>query len=156
MRDQITHELSSEMLLFRRLYGEKIAKRIRRIHIAALSEAEFLLTAIIAENDGLPMSELCERAMMLKQQVTRLVNQLEEKGMMERRRSQTNRRVVHLHATQAARQLMEDVRAAVRQEMEAALRALDDETLEAYLRAMQTLNSVLQKLPAGDGKGAPS
>jgi len=153
MRDQIIRELGSEMLLFRRLYGEKIAKRFRRIHVEALSEAEFLLTAIIAEHDGLSMSELCERAMMLKQQVTRLVNQLEEKGMTERRRSQTNRRMVHLHTTQAARELLEEVRAAVRREMDEALSELDEQTLQDYLQATQTINRVLQKLPVGDGKG---
>ena len=152
MRDQIIRELGSEMLLFRRLYGEKIAKRFRRIHVEALSEAEFLLTAIIAEHDGLSMSELCERAMMLKQQVTRMVNQLEEKGLVTRERCADNRRVVRLHATEAARALMDKLHAAVQQEMDSILNALDDGALEEYLRAMQTINRILEQLPVGKGE----
>ena len=145
--------LSREMLIFHRLYNEKVSRRIRSVHVDALSQAEFLLLAIVLEHNGVQLSELVTRSTMKKQQVNRMVNQLEEKGMTERRRSQTNRRVVHLHTTQAARDLLEEVRAAVRREMDEALSELDEQTLQDYLQATQTINRVLQKLPVGDGKG---
>jgi len=152
MREGITKELSSQMVLFHRLYNEKISKRFRALHVAELSQAEFLVTAIVAEHDGLSMSELCDRAMMLKQQVTRMVNQLEEKGLVTRERCADNRRVVRLHATEAARALMDKLHAAVQQEMDSILSALDDNALEEYLRAMQTINRILEQLPVGKGE----
>ena len=51
-------QLSREMLIFHRLYSEKISRRIRAIHVGALSQAEFLLLAIVLEHDGVQMSEL--------------------------------------------------------------------------------------------------
>ena len=149
MREQMTRELGGEMMLFHRLYAEKISKRFRRLHVDTLSEAEFLLAAIVARHDGLSTSELCERAMMLKQQVTRTVNQLEAKGLVTRRRSCTNRRVVHLHTTQAARELMDQVQASVHQEMDGILSEMTDDTLREYLQALQTINRILEQLPVG-------
>lgn len=52
------------------------------------------------ERKHLPMSELCERAMMRKQQVTQNVNQLENKNLVLRVRTSENRRVVWLEPTE--------------------------------------------------------
>ena len=72
------------MLRFHRLYGEKISRRLRQLHIDRLSSngIVYLLLAIIVERKHLPISELCERAMMRKQQVTQTVNQLEDKSLV--------------------------------------------------------------------------
>lgn len=153
VREGVTKELSSQMVLFHRLYNEKISKRFRALHVAELSQAEFLLAAMVTEHDGINMSELCERAMMLKQQVTRIVNQLEEKGLVVRERCADNRRVVRLHATDAARALMEKLHAALHQEMEHILSEMDDGALEEYLQAMHTINRILEQLPVGKNQG---
>lgn len=99
MQEPIAQEMGREMLRFHRLYGEKISRRFRQLHIDRLSQTEYLLLAIIVERKHLPMSELCERAMMRKQQVTQNVNQLETKNLVVRVRTSENRRVVWLEPT---------------------------------------------------------
>ena len=96
MQEEITSQLSRQMLLFHRLYSEKISRRFRALHMDATSQAEFLLMAIVTEHGEIPMSELCDRAMMLKQQVTRLVNQLEEKGLVQNYKDFAENLVVQL------------------------------------------------------------
>ncbi len=147
----LKEQLSRQMLVFHRLYNEKISRRIRAIHVEALSQAEFLLLAIVLENGGVRMAELVVRSNMKKQQVNRMVNQLEEKGMLMRQRSESNRRTVELIPTEAAIALQKQVS----REIEAALASqfgkLDSHIAEEYLQAIQTINSILEKFPAGQG-----
>ena len=87
MLEPMAQEMGKEMLRFHRLYGEKISRRFRQLHIDRLSQTEYLLLAIIVERKHLPMSELCERAMMRKQQVSQTVNQLVDKSLVVRVRN---------------------------------------------------------------------
>ena len=149
MQEDITSQLSRQMLLFHRLYSEKISRRFRALHMDAISQAEFLLMAIVVEHGDIPMSELCDRAMMVKQQVTRLVTQLEEKGLVQRQRSQLNRRVVIVSATDAARTLQQDVVQAVHGELTRIFSQLDEPALTEYLGAIKTINGILEQFPVG-------
>ena len=143
-------QLSHEMLVFHRLYSEKVSRRIRAIHVEALSQAEFLLLAIVLENGGVQMSELVTRSTMKKQQVNRMVNQLEEKGMVVRQRCQENRRTVQLMPTEAALALQKQVTEDIESDLARVFAHLDAQAAEEYLRAIQTINSVLEKFPAGN------
>ena len=109
MLEPMAQEMGKEMLRFHRLYGEKISRRFRQLHIERLSQTEYLLLAIIVERKHLPMSELCERAMMRKQQVTQTVNQLEDKSLVVRVRNNENRRVVWLEPTEQALEIAREV-----------------------------------------------
>lgn len=113
MQEPIAQEMGREMLRFHRLYGEKISRRFRQLHIDRLSQTEYLLLAIIVERKHLPMSELCERAMMRKQQVTQNVNQLENKNLVLRVRTSENRRVVWLEPTEQAYEIAREVQQAL-------------------------------------------
>ena len=145
----MNRQLGREMLVFHRLYNEKISRRIRAVHVDALSQAEFLLLAIVLEDNGIPMSELVIRSGMKKQQVNRMVNQLEEKGMVTRRRSQLNRRTVQLVPTEAAFVLQKQVTEDVEGDLAGLFGELDAQAAEKYLQAIQTINGILEKFPLG-------
>ena len=113
MLEPMAQEMGKEMLRFHRLYGEKISRRFRQLHIDRLSQTEYQLLAIIVERKHLPMSELCERAMMRKQQVTQTVNQLEDKSLVVRVRNNENRRVVWLEPTEQALEIAREVQRAL-------------------------------------------
>lgn len=54
------------------------------------------------EEDGLSQHELARRVKLVGPSVVAAINQMEKKGIAERRRSETDRRVVHVHLTQKA------------------------------------------------------
>ncbi len=142
--------LSREMLIFHRLYNEKVSRRIRSVHVDALSQAEFLLLAIVMEHNGVQLSELVARSTMKKQQVNRMVNQLEEKGMVIRQRSEQNRRAVQLLPTEAALVLQKQVTEDVEGELAGLFSQLDAQALDQYLQAIQTINGILKRFPSGN------
>lgn len=145
----INQQLSRQMLVFHRLYTEKVSRRIRAIHVESLSQAEFLLLAIVLEKGGVPMAELVTRSTMKKQQVNRMVNQLEEKGMLVRKRSETNRRTVQLMPTEAAAQLQKQVTQDIAADLSAVFSQLDPQMAETYLQSIQTINDILKQFPSG-------
>ena len=144
-----TRQLSREMLIFHRLYNEKISRRIRAHHVAALSQAEFLLMAIVLEEDGIPMTKLVTRSNMKKQQVNRMVNQLEEKEMVIRQRCEQNRRTVRVLPTETALALQKQVVAEVETELACLLGELDEKAAEQYLQAIRVINGILEQFPVG-------
>ena len=149
MEEPIAQEMGREMLRFHRLYGEKISRRFRQLHIDRLSQTEYLLLAIIVERKHLPMSELCERAMMRKQQVTQNVNQLETKNLVVRVRTSENRRVVWLEPTEQAYEIVREVQQALVGELSRIFSQLKDDSLEESLQAMRTINRILERFPSG-------
>lgn len=149
MQEPIAQEMGREMLRFHRLYGEKISRRFRQLHIDRLSQTEYLLLAIIVERKHLPMSELCERAMMRKQQVTKNVNQLENKNLVLRVRTSENRRVVWLEPTEQAYEIVREVQQALVGELSRIFSQLKDDSLEESLQAMRTINRILERFPSG-------
>lgn len=149
MQEPIAQEMGREMLRFHRLYGEKISRRFRQLHIDRLSQTEYLLLAIIVERKHLPMSELCERAMMRKQQVTQKVNQLETKNLVVRVRTSENRRVVWLEPTEQAYEVAREVQQALVGELSRIFGQLKDDSLEESLQAMRTINRILERFPSG-------
>lgn len=149
MQEPIAQEMGREMLRFHRLYGEKISRRFRQLHIDRLSQTEYLLLAIIVERKHLPMSELCERAMMRKQQVTQNVNQLENKNLVLRVRTSENRRVVWLEPTEQAYEIAREVQQALVGELSRIFGQLKDDSLEESLQAMRTINRILERFPSG-------
>lgn len=148
--------LSDSMFAFHRLYNEKVSRRVRPVHSELLTPVELLLVSIVSEREKITMSELVERAMMSKQQATKVINQLEKKKLVCRRRLDDNRRVVWLACTRQARTLLQTVYTGMSDEMAAIFGQLDDESLESYLQAVQTMNRILQLLPVGKCECPPA
>lgn len=148
MLEPMAQEMGKEMLRFHRLYGEKISRRFRQLHIDRLSQTEYLLLAIIVERKHLPMSELCERAMMRKQQVTQTVNQLEDKSLAVRVRNNENRRVVWLEPTKQALEVAQEMQRALVEELSRIFGQLKDDSLQESLQAMRTINHILERFPS--------
>jgi len=149
MQQNLTSELSLQMLIFHRLYNEKITRRFRNTHTDAISQTEYLLMSIVIECGQIAMSDLCERAMMLKQQVTKTVNQLENKGLVTRERGVVNKRTVAVKATDAARKLQHEILTAIHAELTRIFSQLDEQAAEEYLRAAKTINGILERFPVG-------
>lgn len=141
-------ELNQETRRFYRLYHEKISRRVRAALGDELTPVQYLLMGIVSEGGTVPMSEVCERAMMPKQQVTRAVNELEEKGLVTRVRPSGNRRVVWLECTEAARELEERIGRQTQETLKQVFDSLSDAETEEYVQAMRTVNRLLLRLPA--------
>ena len=96
------------------------------------------------EEGGHPVTatELCARTQLLKSQVNHILTAMESRGLIERARSQADRRVVHIHLLERALPLyrrehetvldiLEEIRSTLGEERTRQLTALMDEAVAA-------------------------
>jgi len=85
------------------------ARKLAKFYVQALAghpltpSQLFLLRQLWFE-DGLPLRDLALRAQLDATSTTWLVDQLEQAGLVERRRNDTDRRIVRVWLTEAGRQ----------------------------------------------------
>ncbi|HBF30842.1 MarR family winged helix-turn-helix transcriptional regulator [Rhizobium sp.] len=87
--------------------------RVRRAQLAILQDfqdvlgdqgirqADFSVLSVIAGNSGMKQSDVAEALAIQRANFVAIVDGLEKKGLIERRRSEVDRRVYFLHLTEA-------------------------------------------------------
>ncbi len=159
MNEQLTRELGRQLAVNYGLYSEKISRRIKAACSGELSEAQYLLLRIIADSQRIQAGELGARALMHKQQITRLLNQLEQRGLIVRVRLPEDRRAVWIEATDAARAKLVELHATMDDALTEVLGQLDEPSLRRYLAALTTINDILDAMPttrSDEGHGGPN
>lgn len=91
------------------------------------------------------LTELTDRMHIAKQQLTRLVNDLEEAGLVERRRYANNRRVVYLALSENGREYMDMVKQSVQSSITKGMAREEPEKLELLARAAAMIREALQE-----------
>ncbi len=86
-----------------------------------------------------PMNELARATKQASATMTGIIDRLVRMGLVERRRKESDRRVVMVGLTRRGEQLLEEVRARRRQSFYKALAKFDDEEIDQLLRFLESL-----------------
>ena len=95
---------------------------------------------------SLTMSALAEKLDITKQQLTKLINMLEEKDLVERFHDQKNRRQVYIQITGEGRQDIGALCGGLLQAVAENFTALDDGELMELKEALRTMKKLMGKL----------
>jgi DNA-binding MarR family transcriptional regulator len=121
--------------------SERFAARLAELD---LTPAHVGVLRVVGQNPGLSQQGLSERLGALPSRIVRLIDELEERGLVERRRSQTDRRNYELYVAARAGERLGAVLAAVG-EHDAAI------TDGLTAAEKQTLAELLSKVAARQG-----
>ena len=137
---------------FRRVFRNLSRLRGRDTHLAGseLSHAQFELLIELHDRGPLPAGELAAAARLTPATVTQMLDHLAEGGMVERVRSEVDRRVVVSRLTAQGRGKIEAKRKAWQGRWEAALEGVNTEELRAATRVLERLGMMFEDAPAGD------
>lgn len=153
-KDKI-EDLSRAILRFYWLYNEKITRPMSAACRDTFTQAQFFVLSIIASSGTLPMSQLAERIQMPKQQLTKLINQLEDGGYVLRLRRKEDRRMVYLKLTDKAGDFMGWYAKMLKASLIKAFEALTQEETETFYQCLTRIGGLLEKLPSGMPFDAP-
>jgi DNA-binding MarR family transcriptional regulator len=104
------------------------------------------------EDGARRITELAATEALAQPTITQLVDKLEARSLVGRRRDPEDGRVVLVEITAAGRKELEDLRIEVRATMREALADLPDAELTELSHAAETLESLIEKLqPGRDG-----
>jgi DNA-binding MarR family transcriptional regulator len=104
LSEAIGYRLRRAQLLVFQDFGEAFAAQ-------GLRPADFSVVLIIKHNPGLKQSEVAEALGIQRANFVAIVDGLEDRGIVERRKSETDRRVQALHLTALGEQFAESMMA---------------------------------------------
>lgn len=134
------------------IHGETMTETLRRMKginywglITGMTPAEvYLLAAICDENvEGRKVSDLYDTCDMQPTAVSRLMNSLEEKGMIVRNTRKGNRRITDVEATDLGRKTNEENRNTMHAYWEQVLADVPKSDVETML---QVLNEIMDSM----------
>ncbi len=124
LAEQVTHS-------FARIYGRRFG----------ISNPEWRVMAVLGEANVLTSTDIVHRGRMHKTKVSRAVSDLEGKGFLTRRTSQTDMRVAHLSLTPRGRALYEQIVPLAESFSDRLTSELDQEEQAILHRAVEVLTS---------------
>ncbi|WP_435972374.1 MarR family winged helix-turn-helix transcriptional regulator [Streptomyces sp. Qhu_M48] len=110
------------------------------------SEAQLALLRHVHAHDGVTVRESAEALLMKPNNVSALVRQLTEQGLLERRQDTADKRVAHLHLTSTARREVAEVNHLMGTHVARALRTMTEGELDALGSALGALVSLNRSL----------
>ncbi|NYI04676.1 MarR family winged helix-turn-helix transcriptional regulator [Allostreptomyces psammosilenae] len=114
-------------------------------------EGQLALLRFVAQHEGATVREAAEALLMKPNNVSALVSQLIEAGLLERRRDAVDKRVAHLHPTATARQRLAEAQRLEVGHLSHALLALTDGERDALGSALGALVSLTRHLHPAAG-----
>jgi DNA-binding MarR family transcriptional regulator len=93
----------------------------------------YSLLHLVQQADEVKMSDLADSTQQSAASLTGVVDRLAEKGLVERRRHESDRRQVMVEATSRGRELIAEIKQARRDQMQAALAQLGDAEAETLI-----------------------
>jgi len=99
----------------------------------------YALLSLQKRGRACPMSELAQATQQTSATMTGIIDRLVRMGMVERRRKESDRRMVMVHLTRRGEQLLEEVRARRRQGFYKALAKFEGEKIDQLLPLLEAL-----------------
>ena len=119
---------------------QRMNRCIRPFHI---TPSQMAILFHLEHHGELSISELVKRTEHPKSNVSAICTRLEENGLIIRRRSETDQRVVYASLTNHARTMLEQVKRAVDTEQDRLAEKLDENQREQILQGLMLLSEML-------------
>ena len=116
----------------------------RRLRPLGYSRSRWMVLLQISRNDAISHSELAERLGIEAPTLVRLVDRMEADGLLNRRASETDRRVKHLHLTPAGRKEVERIRTCAADLRREILAGINETEIDVSMNVLQKIRSKLE------------
>lgn len=118
-----------------------------------LTFPQALVLTVLGQEGPVPISTLAEQTGSANSTVSGVVDRLEKLGLARRERSQTDRRVIYVSATEKYHELRKTAETNVGDYFDSLLGNLSREDQELIAAALEKLNGALDRLEAEEKEG---
>ena len=122
-------------------------------HQGAVSLVHLNVLALLEASGPMPMGRLADQLDISVASITGVIDRMEARGLVERRRGTEDRRVILVHPGKGGRKLFEDIGKRRRLGLAALLSKLTDEQLEGLLEGHRALRAARAELGRSTGTG---
>ncbi len=125
-----------------RLMRKRFEQRARHL---GLTRSQWQTLALLSRNEGVNQKALAEMQEIEPITLMRLIDKLSERGLVERRKHETDRRIWQLYMTNEARGLLEEMRELGSETREEALEGIPDTDQARLIQMLETMKSNLSE-----------
>lgn len=104
-----------------------------RLAVIGLSASQHSIISTLSHTDGLPLTEIGRQVFLEKPAITGLVDRLENDGLVSRRRSSTDRRVINLYLTPKGHDILVDMNRIALEVDRQLVQVLSEEELAIFI-----------------------
>ncbi len=108
-----------------------------------LTYPQSIVLAILEADGPMPISTLAEAAGSANSTISGVVDRLEKMGLVQRVRSDSDRRVIYVSTTEQFQRHFSKMRDSAADRFSAALKALSEDEIDAVARGLSLLNHAL-------------
>ncbi|MFA9558981.1 MarR family winged helix-turn-helix transcriptional regulator [Evansella sp. AB-rgal1] len=146
MRNRKIENIASFFLSFFPVIKKKIFPPVDNLHKKEISPTHFAILMLLEEAGKLPTTEIGKRLLILKSNLTPLINKLIAKDLVEREAADHDRRIMYIQLTDHGRQFLKSEINALHKDVEKRLEDLDEDDINKLYDAIKTINEVMKKL----------
>lgn len=143
MKDSIGFLISDVSRLLRRRFDE-------RARLIGVTRPQWRALTALSRQEGMQQGALAELLEVEPITLCRMVDRLEEAGLVERRRDPADRRAWNLYLTDKARPLLDQLRVIADDVFATALEGLPESAVEALTGSLLRIRSNLSAAPSRD------
>ncbi len=121
-----------------KVWKRGVEKNLERIN---LGSTEYSILRHLTECESMPMVQMANQIMVTQGWITGLIDSMEEKKLVERRRSKDDRRVIELYITGEGRKTFERAKAIHMKYIENCIKHMDDETISSTVKLLKGLKA---------------
>jgi len=122
---------------------------LQRWHQGSVSLVHLNVLTLLEASGPMPMGRLAEQLDVSVASMTGVIDRMESRGLVERRRDSEDRRVILVHPGKGGRKLFEEIGKRRRLGLAALLSKLTDEQLEGLLEGHRALRAARMELARG-------
>jgi DNA-binding MarR family transcriptional regulator len=115
--------------------------------ISGMQGAQYRVLGVLMKSGALPVSEIGRRLYISKPYMTALIDTLIEGGFVERQPDLADRRVINITITDLGKRQLKQYVTMYKNELKTLLAGLDTTDLEKLCSSLESLKSILSKIP---------
>jgi DNA-binding MarR family transcriptional regulator len=119
---------------------------LKRMHEGAFSLVHLNVLVLVSSAGPLTMSQLADQLDVSVASATGIVDRMEKKGVVERRRNERDRRVVEVHVTEQGRQMFSNMQTEREARLVRILETVPDDDLAALAQGMRAFCAARDRL----------
>jgi DNA-binding MarR family transcriptional regulator len=152
--DPTREELVSDVLgEFNQMSFKDFQGQLKRWHEGSLSLIHLNVLMQLRFNGPMTMSKLAEMLDVSVASATGIVDRMEKKGVIERRRSESDRRVVDVYVTDKAEQIFAAMQSERQLRLNQLIEQINDEDLSALLVGLRAVRTARERLLSQEPDG---
>lgn len=146
MRANLPYELSNEAIAMLVLVTQHLARPFEEKFRDRFTMAQIHTICQLSAKGPMTMTELSDTLRMPKQQLTKIVNALEDEGHIRRYHDESDRRIIISELSEETGRYLTAQKESYASNLSRALHTLSDEDGEELLEAVRRVNAILGKL----------